>query len=470
MTIMITAPFRIGFCLSNGMTAYKTDEFYKLWDRAKEKIDKNDLFNIEYHHTSEQRNKKLSNKEILYSDINKDSIDERKVFSIRLNNIAKIVDNSKHLDKKIFGQIQDCELQIYNNTIGIVKLDIDLREEEIAKKEYRIKYLELTKTINEQINIFIYEDILLTCKDKINSLIKQLEYYDSDHIIQRRGHYTNFIDMNKNMEQEEFRILWASKAINVENQNSFNEGFLRAWLEGVENLQEIEEFFSNSKASSLSWLNYAFREDCENVSAKWEAMFLAQYYYAVIEKIINNLKLIINESYKKGHKKSLRDLFKKDDIILMSKKLEEISATANLHIIEYKDIQKYLNREKLKVFNSILDSWSFGDIIENTEKLLSTTKERVDLIYNKISAKNSFQTDILLTFIGLFSIIDLVLSFYQYSREYTADAMISSRGGDESVFLQFLSNIQTDNILSFGLGTSIIALIFYLVHRKKIVP
>ncbi len=470
MTVMVTAPFRIGFCLSNGMNAYKTEEFYKFWDRAKEKTNLSEFINIEYFHTSQLRDQKMLEKKILYTDINKDSLDERKVFSIRLTNIDDIRAKSTQLDNKIFGQVQDCELQIYNNTIGIIKLNIDIHENEVAKEEYKTKYAHLAKQINEQINAFIAKDIFATCKEDVKSILEQFEILDTQGIIQKRGNYANFIDMNKNMDKEEFSMLWASKAINVKTHSSFNKGLLEAWLEGVENQKEIEEFFSNPKASSLSWLNYAFREDCESVDEKWDAMFLAQYYYAVIEKIIENLKLIINESYKKTQKRDLRNFFKKDDIIVMSKKLEEISATANLHIIEYKDIQKYLNREKLKVFNSILTSWSFESIIDNTEKLLSTTKERVDLIYNKISAKNSFQTDILLTFIGLFAIIDLVLSFYQYSREYTADAMVSSRGGDESVFLHFLSNIQTDNVLSFGLSASIITLIVYLVHRKKIVP
>jgi hypothetical protein len=460
MKLLITAPIRLRFTLNSSQTAFKNEEFFHFWDRVKKGNYSDDNFDkIIYYKAKKQNSEDQS-----YDDSSRTDLSLLGIDTLKLSNgILQLLQKENSFAKNFFDLITKSEIKIYDNTVAIFDLRINLRK--LSEREE-----EFTKECEEKVKQII-KNILLKISNSLNCFFEFLQKEDNNNIIQdlnSEQEYNDFVDFFR--EDKNIQIMWASCALKYEKgDNNFK--LLDHWLKDAIEEEKIKHIQSNSNAFSLDWLKYAFREDVENYEELWETMFLAQYYYSVIEVIIYNLKLIINESYKiNGKSKSISTLLGKNRIVLVNQKLEAISETSYLHIVEYKDVKKYLKRNRLEIFNQILDAWTFNDLIDNTQDLLSTVKDRVDLIYNKISTRNNFYTDILLTFIGFFAIIDLVLSFSQYSREYTADAMISSRGNDENSILYYLSTIPIDTFIGSGFFISIVLLVVYFIYRKKILP
>lgn len=459
MNLLITAPIRIDFLLNSGETAFKTDAFFEFW-KSMEKKDFTDslIDKINYYKTQKVQNINKS-----YDD---KSRTDTKILGIVLNKIAsKTLDSNKShkFIGKYFDSIIKSEINVYDNTIGIFDFRIKLKDIKVIDNE------EFTTHCETQAK-FLLTQVIEIARLSIHSYLNFLHLNDKSNILQKQNNekeYNDFVDFFR--EKKDLEIMWASCALKY-HQTDSNIELLDNWLKSSIEQDSIEAIKNSTSGYSLDWLKYAFREEVEEEEQLWETMFLAQYYYSVIEVIIYNLKLIINESFRINDKKSfISNFFGKNKIITINKKFEEISSRAYLHITDYKDTKKYLKREQLKIFNTILEAWTFEDLIVNTQELLLTVKERVEIIYNKLAVKNNFYTDILLTSIGFFAIVDLVLSFSQYSREYASNAMINSREEGES-FLYTLSNIPIDTFIGSGFTFSVILLLLYFVYRKKILP
>ena len=461
MQLLVTAPIRVDFTLNSSQTAFKNDNFFEFWNNVYKKDYKDSNFDsINYYKKTNDTIQKSS-----YDDSSKTNLAILGFDTLNISN--KILNSLKSEDKFInsyFNTITKSEIKLYDNTVAIVDLRFKLNS--LDNKE-----LDFTNDCENRVKIVLTK-LLESISNSLKTFFTFLKKSDTYNIIQplnNNKEYDDFVDFYKE-KGKNLDILWASCALRYEK-DSINKKLIDTWLKNSVDEQSIEYIKSNSDSFSLDWLKYLFREDVENYEDLWETMFLAQYCYAVIEVIIYNLRLIINESYRiNKEKKSILNIFEKNIIIDVNRKLEAINETSYLHIIEYKDIKKYLKRSNLSIFENILEAWTFNDLVDNTQELLSTVKQRVDLIYNKISTKNNFYTDILLTFIGFFAIIDLVLSFSQYSREYTADAMISSRASDENSVLHYLSTIPIDTFIGSGFIISFILLIVYFIYRKRILP
>ncbi len=463
MNLLITAPIRIKFSLNASQTAFKTDAFYKLWKDVK-KLKNDDFDKVVFY-----QNKKTN---FIYDDKSYDNLEkiEKRILGICLNTQANKIFLEEFSKNNFLNQyilsIEKFEIQIYDNTIAIVDLRIKLKS---FDKEHMSSF---TQDIEKEIKEFI-KYCLKAQSENINQLLSFIEECDltnNSNIIQRSNKYNDYIDLNK--EDVNLKLMWSSCALQLEEEDKNKEYIIEKWLANAVDKKEIQNIKNDSEAYSLHWLKYLFREDSDEVESLWQIMFLSQYYYSVIEVIIYNLKIIINESHNIENRNSnkIKEVFAKNEIINIINKIEAITTVANLHIIDYEDTKKYLNRNHLKVFNNILDAWTFDNILENTNNLLSTVKDRVNSIYNKITSKNNFYTDILLTAIGFFAIIDLVLSLSQYSREYTADAMMSSRFDEENSLLKTLSEVPTDIFIGSGFVISFTLLIVYFIYRKKILP
>jgi hypothetical protein len=463
MELLVTAPVRLEFSLNSSLKAYKSEMFYKFWKDIKLKEYKDEKF------TSITYSNSTINKDDGEEAYDHYSKTDQEILEIDILNLSNSILSNEKKDKTsfssiFFDSITKSTINVYDNTIGILDIRLRVNNTEGKEADFTVYCEDSIKSIIKK----IFDSLLIS----INKFFKFLKQHDSYNIIQKlnsNNEYNDFVDLYR--ENKNLKIMWASCAIRYEKGDENKLDLIDYWLEKAVDKQRIKEVKDNDTSCSLEWLKYVFRENCKDYEEQWKVMFLAQYYYSVIDVIIYNLKLIINESYQTNNEvKSLSSLFEKNRIVLVNQKLESISEASYMHIVEHKDVKKYLNRNKLALFNNILDAWTFDDLIENTQDLLSTVKDRVDLIYNKISTRNNFYTDILLTFIGFFAIIDLVLNFSQYSREYTADAMISSRHSDENSMLNYLSTIPIDTFIGSGFFISISLLVVYFIYRKRILP
>lgn len=461
MELFVTAPIRLNFNLNTSVSAYKTDLYYQFWKKLEKLKFKSENIDKVIYYKTELPNKTNGS----YDNHSKIDLTTLGIDLYNITNKVLIsLENNKFISK-YFKSVKVSKINVYDNTIGILDLKIKLHEADMNSND------DFTKNYEYNVKLFI-DELFNIIQDDLKNFFNFISKNDNAFILQKlnKDHeYNDFVDFHR--KKLTYDIMWVSCALVFAKKDIGKVNILDEWLRDAIEPEEIKSLKNDTKGYSLEWLRYAFREDVDDINKLWEIMFLAQYNYAVIEIIVYNLKIIINESYNLNNNDTsfLKNLFKKNKIIIISEKFEAISAIAYLHTTEYKDIKKYIPRNYLTVFNRILEVWTFDDILNNTENLLSAAKDRVALIYNKISSKNNFYTDILLTSIGFFAIIDLVLNFSQYSRAYTSDIMISSREDGDS-FLYTLSSIPIDIFIGSGFLVSMFLLIIYFIYRKKILP
>ncbi len=462
MKLYAVAPVRVHFSLDNSESVFKSGSFFNFWKDVKKNSSLYEDFEcLEFCQLEKNIN--------LYNDSSYDSLEknEKRVFGIFFTKIANnIIKNyngkQKDLIDKFIDSVESFELQFFDNTIGIVDMKLNLKD---ISSEDNLEFTNSCEAVAKK----IVNKVLNSSKDKITTFLNKIEKIDENNIIQEKNSYLDFIDYNK--EDIDLKVMWLSSALVFEKGDSKKSNVLDNWLNNAVSKDKIIEIKNDESAYSLDWIRYAFREKVQNIDKLWYMMFLAQYYYAVVDVIRYNLRIIINQSQKKESKKfCLKNLLKKAAVIDTMKHFENISSTTNIHLVEYYSTLKHLNHNDFIVFNNILNKWRFKDILANTEQLIDMVKENINSIYNKISSKNNFYTDILLTAIGFFAIINLVISLNQYSRAYTSDAMISSRGNEQNEILFYIATIPTDSFLTIGFFSSVFLLFIYFVYRKKILP
>jgi hypothetical protein len=275
-------------------------------------------------------------------------------------------------------------------------------------------------------------------------------------------------------------VLWVTRTLVFEQGDSDRDcfdGIVQYWLKDIgeeeqqKKNQEISEVQNNAHAYSIAWLNYAFREQAfwketggsegdRAFSDAWESMLMSQYFYSALECLNNNLQRVIKRSYQPEAEKSLRDL---------NQQLKRTTATTNLLIICYNDIQKYLQRDKQATLTRIMAGWDFEGLRKNTEKRIALCNTRLDNMHKISTERSSLATDLLLFGIGAVSFIGLIITLSQYGRLLTTDATLGFRDDGPFDIFGLISVWPMDYVL---IGAVIIILVltyfYYRFRRRKL--
>lgn len=368
-------------------------------------------------------------------------------------------------------------VRVYDNTISIAQMDLVL-----CNLDYYIdgsNYEPFLDILHRAGIAFAHACIVKLYDTAIYTILDELSKQFGSEYIQSIKMYDDFRDMlpQNNGSRPKTTVLWVTRTLIFEmNDRKFVNDFVTHWLKDIGDKErreaDIEKMKTNAKAYSLSWLNYAFREEAfppdekqkskalSESSDAWESMLMSQYFYSALECLNDNLQRVIGRSYSPNAEKELRDL---------NRQIKRTTATTNLLIISYSDIQKYLKRDKKGIMNQIMYTWEFSSLIKNARDRISLCNGRIDNLHKVSTERSSLATDILLFGIGAVSFISLIISLSQYGRLLNTDAKVGFRNDGPFDFFGLISDWQMDYVLIGAiLIISVLTFFYYLFRKRKL--
>jgi hypothetical protein len=515
------APFRSHFCLNPGlMPLNEVDEGYdRFWSGLSERERNRDGFEVAYLHSKEHR---AETGRTLYERIDEDTFR----YPLHLMELkptdgggrlrgaleaAVAQEKRKRRTGKARAAMCDkvfelCEpdphtvsIRGYDNTISIAQMELRLTEglDEMDELECG-PFLDALQSVGigfadnyirqfYGVRLFPFLKHLSEDCDPGSRYIRSLRRYDDFRDMPAAGVAVNDrAGPVPDRGSEPVNVLWVTRTLIFEEgdhpksargcMSSVVEHWLRDIGDEKKREQEIREVKENAGGRSLSWLNYAFRENAFSSTQRtdekgrempvtefceaWESMLMSQYYYSALECLNDNLQRVIRRSYAPDAEKELRDL---------SLQLKRTTATTNQLIIHYSDIQKYLQRDKKTAMGEIMEGWSFRGLIDTAEKRIAICNEQVAGLHRKSTERSALVTDLLLFGIGALSLVSLSITLAQAGRQLMTDATLGFRDdGPLDLFGRF-SGYQMDWVLLVSLALIVVFGSFYWwVRRKKL--
>lgn len=481
MYLKILAPFRSHFVLNPGVLSAVTDDYTKFWQtvqksyKSKSKLIKD----IQFLHSDMKKDKVSYSKtedDTLSQSLNVMRVIPGEVEELVKNSlsvaVSRLNDEEKTFGKKIDFDLESAQIEIYDNTISTIEYTLKITDINplMNDENYRLVLDTLESVTVDFTRTFVDEFYDKTLKEFLKTLSTK---YDSEtKFIQQPGSYEAFKDLKKYDDEEATRVLWVTRTIGFDQDDKMKNEIINYWLRGIGSHSELEKVKNDSTEFSLLWVNYIVREDADDIqkfeekhshdkltfSEAWDSMKIAQYYYSALDSLNKNLHDVIAFSYTKAANKRIRNL----NIFL-----NNTSSATRLLIIHFREIQKYLKRNKLSYLQKIMEKWDFENLIEYAEDKMNLCKERVEQLHNVSMQRSSLYTDILLLVIGAISIFDLFLGLSQYGRTLTGDAIMGFREDNAFNFLAVVATESTDNLLIYSLIVIVLISIFYYYFRRK---
>ncbi len=216
-------------------------------------------------------------------------------------------------------------------------------------------------------------------------------------------------------------------------------------------------------ALSMIWLNYVFREEsypdpyppcgwrmgketCGACVAQpfvegWDAMLIAQYYYAAFEELQVRISNVLSRSLVgwriDGPDRAGANVpeLKLDE---SRRRLDVVVRLSQLLEIEYEDNRKYLARRVLTGMDEIFRNWRFEDGVRDPlRKRIEASERRMTRLQERRQERAQVRTDMIFVFIGVAAFLTVLMDAEQYYLK-TGDAPVKLIVGGVLVFLAIL--------------------------------
>ncbi len=513
MKLRILAPFRVHFALNNGMHAALSRDYIDFWTKTERRMKHglSDQFlylkQVRFMHSDTN----INQDEIAYTSIEEDTMGHAlEVMSIipqnaeemgkeavvdAINSMKKDVTDKTDVDTLDFlskickPEMDRLKIKIYDHTIAILEMDIELRaiQDHLSVGYQRLlDYLQIFavkfcdsfmgKFYPKALYPFLYH--LSRIADKKAHYIQNPHHYESFHDLTIKDEKSPYLPRLRSplfsgSESVQTKVMWITRTLMFEKTDKeLVKSFTAHWLKDIGDKNEIEKVQSDPQAFSLAWVNYVVREGANDPAEQspkvrrltfreaWDSLTIAQYFYAALDCLNHNILDVIAVSYTKKVKRRIREL---------NYYLKSTISSAKLLIIHYREIKKYLTRNKLSMLEQIMKNWDFDNLIDYAEDKMALCSERLEDLHNVSMERSSLYTDILLLFIGAVSIIDLFLALSEYGRMLTGDALIGFRDDNIFGFLHRISMESTDSLLIYStILIVVISILYYYFRRKSI--
>ena len=139
----------------------------------------------------------------------------------------------------------------------------------------------------------------------------------------------------------------------------------------------------------------------------WEGMYLAQYYYAVLDIAGKNLKRFIGANYDKKPNRELRELSRVMDAVINSITILQV---------EYQDTSTELQGLPKTVFRRLEKEWDIPALIKNVQSKYDLCKAHGQSLNAHISQRNSVRVEMVLTGVAGVGLIGLMMNLSSYGR------------------------------------------------------
>lgn len=255
-------------------------------------------------------------------------------------------------------------------------------------------------------------------------------------------------------ELDEPKIHWISRTLAVDSkqlQRATTQSLITEWLAQTEYPQQAQEIIVGQRSYSMTWLNYVV-VDCDlSQDYRLESMILAQYYYTAQENCLQRLKQAISAAYVEGQLKTAEQ------------QLSQSRVAARLHLIDYHEQLKTLTRPKRRLLSNILDSWEFGSLVDNSQRMVDVCSSRLEEVDHQRRERSTVMTDLLLVSLSFFAVFELSLYLVEFSREMMSRPALDYNDENTSFFLSKIAEIDTDVMFGFGF---LLTLGLVLVYKR----
>ncbi len=263
---------------------------------------------------------------------------------------------------------------------------------------------------------------------------------------------------------------------------AFRKAVVEHWLKDVAGQgRAVRECTDNPAAYSMQWLNYYFGEEACSESypahpaslltpangtqargsdAPYEAMLIAQYYYAAFDRLQSKISRILTISVA-GEGREHVSTVKAD--------LDRAVRDATMLKVEFEENDKYYSRTVRNAVNSILKNWGLTRRLRpQIDQRIEECIQRLNELHSRAVERSSVYTDLILIAIGITGVFEVLLFLSMYGRTMSADADLAVYDRT-SVFniANWIGASSTDVILFAGSVFSIGLVLLYVFFRMS---
>jgi hypothetical protein len=248
-------------------------------------------------------------------------------------------------------------------------------------------------------------------------------------------------------------LYWISRTLLIDkDKDSFSpehEALLKDWLKDTQRPEDADDIIKGRIDYSLTWLNYAVVDQLGEEDYRLSTMILAQYFYAAQAECNKQLRQAIDSAY---HDEKLS---------VSERKLSHSRVATRLHQVDYREHQKFLNRQKRQLLDEIMTDWDFQQLTSNSQLMIEICSSRLEEADNKKRERSTVMTDLLLVTLSFFAVFELSLYLTQFSREMMSRPALDYNDDRRSFFLEFIAGVDADFMFALGFGLTVALVLAY---------
>ncbi|MES2355902.1 MAG: hypothetical protein V4568_16185 [Pseudomonadota bacterium] len=369
--------------------------------------------------------------------------------------IAKYMQDAAHEADKVCGKVlsnvlspmlETLDIAIYEKTIAILTLDLAI-DDRFNDSDWAMLDEWTTRLVFFFLNP-IYRKYIFPTFRGIN------EYAQSrgeKRIRSPREYYLLFDLSDEKGNADRTRLLWVNRTLVCPKGEALNDWATR-------HMDATRTIDVNGAHAHMSWGNNIIEttnaERPAAFSGVWDGLYLAQYYYAVLDVVSKNLKRFICATYDKKQNRELRALSRAMDYVINSVTVIEV---------DYKDFPMELQGVPKAVFRRLEKEWDFSTLLLNVRGKRDLCKSHGELLTAYINQRNSIRVEMVLTGVAGVGLVGLMMNLSSYGRALKREGYTNDVVG----LLDIGQHLSPSVMIWIGLFLAVAISIFVSMNRTR---
>ncbi|MGB1539490.1 MAG: hypothetical protein ACPG80_00880 [Rickettsiales bacterium] len=358
---------------------------------------------------------------------------------------------AKAADKLVEARFPSLSVSIFDHTIGVLTLDIELDPKEVEEHPEEWKGLDgWTTFFIEHIIDYLYPRYVHPTLDNISAYVaphfKDIIVPPSEHVI-----YHDMKGDNLH-ESVDGKLLWVNRTLMCPPGTK-----LKGW---VNFKQEEKEAIVIDEAlvylySSNNIVEMPKGLEGHDLRRLWEGLYIGQYYYAAMDVTSKNISRYVGLSYITKSNNDIRKL---------SYDMEFLINAITIFQMRYKDLYIELQGIPLLVFQRIEKEWEFAKIFDNVKNKLTLCKSNLSRLNQVINQRNQLRVQLVLAVVAGMGLVNLMVQVSRFSKQLGDEAIT----GDQWRGIMDLGVLLTPNAMGWlGFFMAAIVVLTILYNRPR---
>lgn len=352
--------------------------------------------------------------------------------------------------------VSSIRIDLHNNTIAILSMELAIDGTVLGKNAHEWRKLdEWTTVLVHQFLSEIYQSHIFPFLLLLNKLSQAFE----ERFVLDITQYSIFLDLAQSKKKPyynldyRFKLMWVNRTLCYSNEYPEN-NWIRSVIEHKESLK-IEKADAYLGVGNNIVIMPADM-DQQHLVPLWNAVLLAQYYYAALDVVNNNLIKYMGIAFNREKRQALYQLSDEMEVIVTS------VTSLQMH---YSDTLIELQGIFLKVFHILQKEWRFELLLKEVQKKLDLCKSNIALLNQEKNERNQRRTELVLIGLAGTNLVYLFTAISGYAISLSAQR--KELLGNIPGFLD-LGFMFSGNTLSWiGIFVTIIIMFFARQRRSR---